>query len=67
LGAVAYGGYSYKNRGNMSTSVFLMKFRVIAQSMVVVALGVGISYSMFNDYVLPKLTTNETKNTDSPK
>jgi hypothetical protein len=35
--------------------------------MVVVALGVGISYSMFNDYVLPKLTTNETKNTDSPK
>ena len=60
-GAVAYGIYSFKNKGAMSTSVYLMKFRVIAQSMVVVALGAGVTYSMFNDYVLPKFSKTEAK------
>lgn len=47
--------YAYKQRGEMSTSVYLMKFRVVAQSAVVCTLGVGIAYSMFNDYILPRI------------
>lgn len=65
LAAVAYGAYSYKNRGEMSTSVFLMKFRVIAQSMVVLTLGAGITYSMIDKYVLPKLAKTEAKEGNS--
>ena len=65
LGAVAYGAYTYKNRGEMSTSVFLMKFRVIAQSMVVLTLGAGITYSMIDKYVLPKLAKTEAKEGNS--
>lgn len=57
--------YQYKNRGEMSTSVYLMRFRVIAQSAVVLTLGLGISYSMFMTHVLPKFkSTNAIENKD---
>lgn len=46
----------------MSTSVYLMKFRVVAQAAVVCTLGAGIAYSMFSDYVMPKLQHEEKKN-----
>ena len=59
VGAVAYGIAKYKNRGTMSTSVYLMKFRVVAQSMGVLTLGVGVVVSMVNEHLLPKLMKND--------
>ncbi|XP_055596277.1 HIG1 domain family member 1A, mitochondrial-like [Uranotaenia lowii] len=50
----AIGAYKYKNRGEMSTSVFLMQLRVAAQGTVVGALSIGLAYTMFNTYVLGK-------------
>ena len=50
LGAVGYGAYSYKNRGAMSTSVFLMQFRVIAQGAAVGALTAGMIYTLYNNH-----------------
>jgi len=65
LGAVAYGAYTFKNRGEMSTSVFLMRFRVIAQSVVVLTLGVGITYSMINEHLMPRLAKFQAKDNGS--
>ena len=50
LGAVGYGGWAYKNRGTMSTSVFLMQFRVIAQGTAVGALCAGMVYTLYNNH-----------------
>nr|CAI5822032.1 unnamed protein product [Callosobruchus analis] len=50
--AVAYGAYSYKNRGKMSTSVYLMHLRVGAQGAAVGALALGLLYTMANKYIL---------------
>lgn len=49
-GAVGYGGWAYKNRGAMSTSVFLMQFRVIAQGTAVGALCAGMVYTLYNNH-----------------
>ncbi|XP_052822958.1 HIG1 domain family member 1A, mitochondrial-like isoform X1 [Octopus bimaculoides] len=46
IGAVAYGIYNYKNRGKMSTSVYLMHLRVKAQGMVVGALTIGVAINI---------------------
>lgn len=56
VGMVAYGGYNFKNRGKMSTSVYLMHLRVRAQSMVVGAMTVGVAYTLLRDYVFNKKT-----------
>ncbi|CAH0406123.1 unnamed protein product [Chilo suppressalis] len=48
--AVGYGAYAYKNRGRMSTSVYLMQFRVIAQGAAVGALTLGIAYSLYQNH-----------------
>ncbi|EFX72575.1 hypothetical protein DAPPUDRAFT_231437 [Daphnia pulex] len=61
IGAVLYGAYQFRNKGEMSTSVYLMKFRVVAQSMVVVTLGLGVGYSMIDKYLLPKFHSAESK------
>lgn len=61
VGAVLYGIYQFKNKGEMSTSVYLMKFRVVAQSAVVVTLGLGVGYSMINNYLLPKFQSGGSK------
>lgn len=45
----------------MSTSVYLMKFRVVAQSAVVLTLGLGVGYSMIDQYVLPRFRTEASK------
>lgn len=50
--ACAIGAYKFKHRGKMSPSVFLMQLRVAAQGTVVGCLALGISYTMFKDYVL---------------
>jgi hypothetical protein len=54
LGMVGYGAYSYKNRGGMSTSIFLMHLRVKAQSMIVGAIAIGAGYTLFKDYIWDK-------------
>lgn len=48
------GAYKYKNRGAMSTSVFLMQLRVAAQGTVVGALSLGLAYTMANEYIFNK-------------
>ncbi|XP_050093451.1 HIG1 domain family member 1A, mitochondrial-like [Anopheles aquasalis] len=48
------GAYKYKNRGGMSTSVFLMQLRVAAQGTVVAALSIGLGYTMANEYIFNK-------------
>ncbi|XP_075981725.1 HIG1 domain family member 1A, mitochondrial-like [Anticarsia gemmatalis] len=48
--ACGYGAYAYKRRGAMSTSVFLMQFRVIAQGTAVGALTAGMIYTIYNNH-----------------
>lgn len=65
LGAVTYGIWHYKNRGQMSTSVYIMHFRVIAQGMVVgaitIGMGANISVKLWERYMVPKVTSTEEK------
>lgn len=52
IGAIGYGVYAYRNRGPaMTTSRYLMRLRVVAQSMVVgsIMVGVGVTQFMGND------------------
>lgn len=51
IAVCGYGAYSYKNRGKMSTSVFLMQLRVAAQGTVVSALTIGIAYSLAKQHL----------------
>ncbi|XP_017132951.1 HIG1 domain family member 1C isoform X1 [Drosophila elegans] len=46
------GAYKYRNRGSMSTSVFLMQLRVAAQGTVVGCLTAGLAYTMAKEYLL---------------
>ncbi|XP_020799799.1 HIG1 domain family member 1C [Drosophila serrata] len=55
------GAYKYKNRGTMSTSVFLMQLRVAAQGTVVGCLTVGLAYSMAKEYLFDKAPKENTK------
>jgi len=41
IATVAYAVYAYQNRGPMSTSRYIMKFRVLAQGAVVGAMVIG--------------------------
>nr|XP_053601887.1 HIG1 domain family member 1A, mitochondrial-like [Plodia interpunctella] len=50
VSAVGFGAYTYKKRGAMSTSVFLMKFRVISQGIAVGALTAGMAYTLYNNH-----------------
>ncbi|ELT95581.1 hypothetical protein CAPTEDRAFT_174895 [Capitella teleta] len=50
LGMLGYGAVNFKNRGSMSTSVYLMHLRVKAQSMVVGAMALGVSYALLKDH-----------------
>jgi len=50
LGMIAYGVYDYRNRGSMTTSMYIMQYRVKAQSVIVGAIMVGVSYSVAKDY-----------------
>lgn len=52
--AVAYGAYAFKNRGKMSTSVYLMHLRVGAQGAAVGSLTLGLIYTMINEHILKK-------------
>lgn len=52
--AVGYGAYAFKNKGKMSTSVYLMHLRVGAQGAAVASLTLGLLYTMINQHVLHK-------------
>lgn len=52
MGVCGYGVYSYKKRGKMSTSVFLMQLRVAAQGTVVSALTIGLAYTLVTEHLL---------------
>nr|BAN20486.1 conserved hypothetical protein [Riptortus pedestris] len=54
IGACAYGAYQFKNRGKMSTSVYLMQLRVGAQGAVVGTLTLGVAYTILRDHVFNK-------------
>jgi len=49
--AVAYGAYMFKNKGKMSTSVYLMQLRVGAQGAAVGALTLGLAYTMWKNHL----------------
>eukprot|EP00099_Drosophila_melanogaster_P022559 NP_650063.1 uncharacterized protein Dmel_CG17734, isoform A [Drosophila melanogaster] len=55
------GAYKYRNRGTMSTSVFLMQLRVAAQGTVVGCLTLGLAYSMAKEYLFDKAPKENTK------
>ncbi|XP_056639709.1 HIG1 domain family member 1A, mitochondrial-like isoform X2 [Diorhabda carinulata] len=54
LAAVGYGVYAFKNKGKMSTSVYLMHLRVGAQGAAVGSLTLGLIYTMVNKHILNK-------------
>ncbi|XP_017090479.1 HIG1 domain family member 1C [Drosophila bipectinata] len=54
VAAGVIGAYKYRNRGTMSTSVFLMQLRVAAQGTVVACLTAGLAYSMAKEYIFDK-------------
>lgn len=54
LAMITYGVVQYKNRGNMSTSVYLMHYRVRAQGVIVGAMTIGVAYALLKDYVFQK-------------
>ena len=54
VGMVGYGAYSYKFRGDMPTSMFLMHLRVKAQSMVVGAITLGVGASLISELYFKK-------------
>ncbi|XP_077993269.1 HIG1 domain family member 1A, mitochondrial-like [Glandiceps talaboti] len=49
---VGWGAISYRRhrKQGMSTSIFLMRFRVFAQSAVVGSMTVGVVYHLYRDY-----------------
>lgn len=49
VAACVWGAISYKHRGPMSTSRYLMRLRVIAQSAVVGSIMVGVGLTMLRD------------------
>lgn len=57
LAMIGYGIYDYKNRGGMSTSVYVMQYRVKAQSVVVGAMALGVTYTVLRDLLKKKQTT----------
>jgi hypothetical protein len=54
LAMIGYGIYDFKNRGSMSTSVYVMQYRVKAQSVIVGAMALGVTYSVVKDLLKPK-------------
>lgn len=59
FGVAAFGLYNFRNRGKISTSVYLMQLRVAAQGTVVGTLCLGLIYSMVDRYYLRKHSDND--------
>lgn len=45
IGVLGYGIYAYRFRGPMSTSRYLMRLRVLAQSAIVGAIVLGVAFT----------------------
>jgi predicted negative regulator of RcsB-dependent stress response len=54
LGMIGYGVYDFKNRGSMSASVYIMQYRVKAQSVIVGAMAIGVTISVIKDLLKKK-------------
>ncbi|RXG69937.1 HIG1 domain family member 1A, mitochondrial, partial [Armadillidium vulgare] len=54
-GIVGYGLYGIRQR-KMPMSLYLIQMRVGAQGFVVTCLTLGIAYSMFREYLYPKIS-----------
>lgn len=54
VAACAVGAYKFKQRGKMPVSLYLLQFRVLAQSSVIGCITIGMAYHMFNEHVLHK-------------
>lgn len=50
LAGLAYGAYNFKNKGQMSTSVYLIHLRVGVQGAIISALAIGVGYTMYQNY-----------------
>jgi len=59
LAALGWGVYTFKNRGNMSPSVFFMHLRVKAQGMIVGAITVGVGITLYQDYFAKREIKND--------
>jgi Hypoxia induced protein conserved region len=55
---IGYGVYDFKNRGSMSASVYVMQYRVKAQSVIVGAITVGVTYAVVKDYLKKRQTSS---------
>ncbi|XP_028164565.1 HIG1 domain family member 1A, mitochondrial-like [Ostrinia nubilalis] len=51
IGVCGWGAYSFKKKGKMSTSVFLMQLRVAAQGTVVSCLTIGLAYTLAKNHL----------------
>jgi len=69
IGAVGYGIYNYRNRGQMSTSVYLMHLRVMAQGMVVgaitIGMGINIGVQLYDKYYVKGHSLNANNSSSS--
>ncbi|XP_014247561.1 HIG1 domain family member 1A, mitochondrial-like [Cimex lectularius] len=52
--ACGFGAYQFKNKGKMSTSVYLMQLRVGAQGTIIGTLAIGVVYSLLKNHVFNK-------------
>lgn len=59
VAAGIWGAYKFRTRGNMSTSVFLMQLRVVAQGAVVGTLTTGLAFAMAKEYLFDKKPKEE--------
>jgi hypothetical protein len=63
--AVVYGINNYKNRPkNMTLSMYVMRFRVFAQSIAVGAMGIGIGYTILKGQFSGTPAKDEKKSKD---
>ena len=53
FGMIGYAIKDYKNRGSMPTSMYIMKYRVVAQSVIVGAITLGIGYNLIKSNFMP--------------
>jgi len=54
LAMIGYGVYDFKNRGSISASVYIMEYRVKAQSVIVGAMTLGVTYHLLREYFAKK-------------
>lgn len=64
LATAGYGIYNFKNR-TISASLFLTRLRVVAQSVFVLTLTVGVSVELYTKHIAPKLFGTKDHNSNN--